>query len=73
MDHTLPIHITVCDTGSIHSNMWINHNICGLIIIVWSACNPNTFSVFGNAVNKTIKTDETVLNDEYECDADDSC
>ena len=41
-------------------------SICGLIIIVWSACNPNTLEAFGNAVNKTIKTDETVLNDEYE-------
>ena len=41
---------------------------CGLIIIVWSACNPNTFKIFGNAVNKTIKSNETVLNDEYECD-----
>ena len=49
-------------------------SICGLIIIVWSACNPNTFEAFGNAVNKTIKTDETVLNDEYECgDGNDGC
>jgi len=50
--------------------------ICGIIIIIWSACNPNTFSVFGNAVNKTIKTDDTtepVLNDEYECDENDGC
>ena len=44
--------------------------ICGLIIIIWSACNPNTFKTFGNAVDKTIKTEETVLNDEYECDED---
>ena len=48
--------------------------ICGLIIIVWSACNPNTFEAFGNAVNKTINTEETVLNPEYECgDEDDGC
>ena len=48
--------------------------ICGLIIIVWSACNPNTFEAFGNAVNQTIQTDETVLNDEYEVgDCDDGC
>ena len=46
--------------------------ICGLIIIIWSACNPNTFEVFGNAVNKTIKTEETVLNPEYETIEDDS-
>lgn len=44
--------------------------ICGIIIIIWSACNPNTFEIFGNAINKTIKTDEPVLNDEYECDED---
>ena len=49
-------------------------SICGLIIIIWSACNPNTFEAFGNAVNKTIKTDETVLNDEYECGSEeDGC
>ena len=45
-------------------------SICGLIIIVWSACNPNTFEIFGNAVNKTIRTEETVLNDEYELEDD---
>ena len=55
-------------------------SICGLIIIVWSACNPNSFEIFGNAVEKTIKTDNTeepifdndapVLNDEYECEED---
>lgn len=48
--------------------------ICGLIIIVWSACNPNSFEVFGNATKKVIKTDETVLNDEYETTGDeDGC
>lgn len=48
-------------------------SICGLIIIVWSACNPNSFEVFGNATKKVIKTDETVLNDEYEYGDDDGC
>ncbi len=53
-------------------------SICGLIIIVWSACNPNTFEIFGNSINKTIEkepeifdNDAPVLNDEYECDEDD--
>jgi hypothetical protein len=46
--------------------------ICGLIIIVWSACNPNSFEIFGNAVDKTIQSEETVLNDEYEVDSDDT-
>ena len=46
--------------------------ICGLIIIVWSACNPNSFEIFGNAVDKTIQSEETVLNDEYEVVSDDT-
>jgi hypothetical protein len=58
-------------------------SICGLIIIVWSACNPNSFEIFGNAVDKTIKqpeykgdiydNDTPILNDEYECDDNDGC
>ena len=32
---------------------------------------PNTFDWLGNAMNKTIDTEETVLNDEYECETDD--
>ena len=57
-------------------------SICGIIIIVWSACNPNSFEIFGNAVDKTIKTkpdtgifdnDAPVLNDEYESSDDDGC
>jgi len=49
--------------------------ICGLIIITWSACNPNSFKIFGNAVDKTIQNNtEPVLNDEYECgDINDDC
>ena len=54
-------------------------SICGIIIIVWSACNPNTFEVFGNAIDNTIKQPEyngdvfdndAPLNDEYEVDED---
>ena len=58
-------------------------SICGLIIIVWSACNPNSFEIFGNAVNNTIHTepeepifdnDAPVLNDEYTTgDESDGC
>ncbi len=49
-------------------------SICGLIIIVWSACNPNTLEIFGNAIDNTIKpeassdvfdNDAPILNDEY--------
>ena len=47
-------------------------SICGLIIIVWSACNPNSLEIFGNAIDNTLQTEETVLNDEYETiEADD--
>ena len=53
--------------------------ICGLIIIVWSACNPNTFEIFGNAIDKTIKPEyngdiydnDAPLNSEYETTGDD--
>ena len=57
-------------------------SICGIIIIVWSACNPNTFEVFGNAIDENIKTPEygadvfdndAPLNDEYEVDDNDGC
>ena len=32
---------------------------------------PNTFSWLDNVMKKTIDTEETVLNDEYECAEDD--
>lgn len=39
--------------------------IIELILLLWSAKNPNTMNVFGNAPT-SIESDETVLNDEYE-------
>ena len=41
-----------------------------LIIAVWSSKNPNTLEWLGNAP-ATIDAEESVLNDEYECDIDD--
>ncbi len=47
--------------------------IFGLIIVIWSAYNPNTMKFFNNQPPETvIETEETVLNDEYECD-DNGC
>lgn len=40
--------------------------IFGLILVIWSAYNPNTFKIFGNAVKKvTSAGGEPVLNDEH--------
>lgn len=48
----------------------IANAILTLIIAIWSSYNPNTIQWLGN--NKpTITTEETVLNDEYECDTND--
>lgn len=42
-----------------------------LILLIWSAFNPNGMKIFGNDPTPTnINTEETVLNDEYECDED---
>lgn len=41
-------------------------SIITLIIAVWSSKNPNTLKVLGNAPTP-ITTEETVLNDEYDC------
>lgn len=45
--------------------------IIELILLLWSAKNPNEFECFGNAP-EPIDTEETVLNDEYEVDSDDT-
>ena len=45
-------------------------SVITLIIAVWSSKNPNTMAIFGN--DKKLETEETVLNDEYEC-GDDGC
>ena len=46
----------------------IANAIIALIIAIWSSYNPNTIPWLGNA--PTIETEETVLNDEYECGED---
>ena len=38
-----------------------------LIILIWSAKNPNQMAIFGNAP-QPIETEEPVLNPEYESD-----
>lgn len=40
--------------------------ILGVIYSYIDAKYPNTFSWLDNAMNKTLNTEETVLNDEYE-------
>lgn len=47
--------------------------ICGLILVLWSAYNPNSFKIFGNAIRPNVDLDNPVLNDEYECDDSDGC
>lgn len=42
-----------------------------LIIAIWSSKNPNTLKILGNEP-QSINTEETVLNDEYESDMDDT-
>jgi hypothetical protein len=47
--------------------------IFGLILVLWSAYNPNTFKFLGNDKPAfALEDEEVVLNDEYECD-DDGC
>ena len=36
-----------------------------LIVLIWSARNPNTMGIFGNAKPVTIEADDGVLNEEY--------
>jgi hypothetical protein len=48
----------------------IANAILTLIIAIWSSYNPNTIQWLGNAKPTTINTQETVLNDEYESDAE---
>lgn len=45
--------------------------IAGLAYSYLDAKYPNTFDWLGNAMNKTIDSEEPVLNDEYESDPDD--
>ena len=48
----------------------IANAIITLAIAIWSSYNPNTIPWLGNAPTTSIETEETVLNDEYECDED---
>lgn len=46
--------------------------IFGLLIVIWSAYNPNTFAIFKNNTKPTtVDSEEPVLNDEYETTGDD--
>ena len=47
--------------------------IFGLLVVIWSAYNPNSFKIFGNAIRPNVDLDNPVLNDEYECDDSDGC
>ena len=52
--------------------------ISGLILLcllVWSACNPNSFGIFGNKKEKPLTIDDDgILNDEYVSgDEEDGC
>ena len=44
-------------------------SVITLIIAIWSSKNPNTLAFLGNAPTP-VESEETVLNDEYECDED---
>ena len=46
--------------------------IVGIIAAVYSSKNPNTMERLGNA-KPELETEETVLNEEYECDGSDGC
>jgi len=47
--------------------------LIGLLLVLWSAYNPNSFAILGNAKEQTLETEESVLNDEYECDENGGC
>lgn len=46
--------------------------IIALIISIWSSYHPNSIPWLGNA-QVPVTAEDTVLNDEYECDDNDSC
>ena len=47
--------------------------IFGLLVVIWSAYNPNSFKIFKNDVKPPYDIENPVLNDEYECDDGDGC
>ena len=44
--------------------------IVGLILVLWSAYNPNSFAILGNGKTEPVEED-LVLNDEYTTGDDD--
>lgn len=50
----------------------IANAIITLAIAIWSSYNPNTIPWLGNAPTP-LETEETILNDEYECDDNGGC
>ena len=44
--------------------------IIGLVLVLWSAYNPNSFAILGNAKKEPVEED-LILNDEYTTGDDD--
>ena len=45
--------------------------ICGLILVIWSAYNPNTFKIFGNQISTPPELQEIITEDDN--NDDDGC
>lgn len=45
--------------------------IVGLILVIWSAYNPNSFAILGNSTKKEPVEEDLILNDEYTTGDDD--
>ncbi len=46
--------------------------IVSLILVIWSAYNPNSFAILGNAKTKEpVEEEDLILNDEYTTGDDD--
>ena len=47
--------------------------IVGLILVLWSAYNPNSFAILGNSTKteKPVGEEDLILNDEYTTGDDD--
>ena len=45
-----------------------------LVLLIWSACNPNSLGIFGNKKDEPPIDDDKILNDEYVTgDDEDGC
>ena len=61
-----------CDVDEAMLAMFLT-GVIELIVLIWSARNPNTMDVFGNGKSRPVLTEQDlVLNDEYTGD-DDGC